>query len=101
MRADKGYAPFFKNLTQLLGPLLPRYAQEGKSYLTIAIGCTGGRHRSVFVAEELHKWLVKKGYGGDLRHRDLDRWAQQQFHQIREDKKQKQLSYKKQRGKAA
>ena len=48
---DEGFREFFDNLTGFLKPLLPRYAQEGKSYLTIAIGCTGGRHRSVFLAD--------------------------------------------------
>ena len=43
---DPDYEDFFRHLTSLLRPLLPRYNQEGKSYLTIAIGCTGGRHRS-------------------------------------------------------
>ena len=52
--ADEGFQPFFDNLTRLLEPLLPRYAEEGKNYLTIAIGCTGGRHRSVFVTEKLN-----------------------------------------------
>lgn len=69
--ADPGFAPFFDGLTALLAPLLPRYAQEGKSYLTIALGCTGGRHRSVFVAETLRRWLEQKGERVHLRHRDL------------------------------
>ena len=54
---DEGFDDFFDNLTGLLSPLLPRYAAEGKSYLTITLGCTGGRHRSVFVAEKLAAWL--------------------------------------------
>ena len=71
--ADEGFPSFFVNLTRLLAPLLDRYAQEGKSYLTIAIGCTGGRHRSVFVAEELTRWLDGKARHLQLRHRDLDK----------------------------
>jgi len=51
---DDGFQSFFDNLTHLLDPLIPRYAEEGKNYLTIAIGCTGGRHRSVFVTEKLN-----------------------------------------------
>jgi UPF0042 nucleotide-binding protein len=75
---DAGYPVFFKKLTGLLEPLLPRYYREGKNYLTIAIGCTGGRHRSVFVAEELFKWLDKKGYSVACRHRDLSSWVARQ-----------------------
>ncbi|MEE8352677.1 MAG: RNase adapter RapZ [Rhodospirillales bacterium] len=70
--ADEGFDTFFDNLTRLLEPLLARYTQEGKSYLTIAIGCTGGRHRSVFVADELTRWLDGKARHLQLRHRDLD-----------------------------
>ena len=70
---DPDYEDFFRHLTSLLQPLLPRYNQEGKSYLTIAVGCTGGRHRSVFVAETLARWLGGQGYKVGLTHRDLDR----------------------------
>jgi len=70
---DDGFQPFFDNLTSLVEPLFPRYAEEGKNYLTIAIGCTGGRHRSVFVAEKLNTWLTGKATRLQLRHRDLDK----------------------------
>ena len=70
--ADPGFTPFFAGLTALIRPLLPRFAHEGKSYLTIAIGCTGGRHRSVYVAEKLAAWLREQGQQVDLRHRDLE-----------------------------
>lgn len=69
--ADPAYPVFFEGVTRLLGPLLPRYEAEGKSYLTIAIGCTGGRHRSVFVAERLAEWLRGRGDRVELRHREL------------------------------
>ncbi|MGP1394144.1 MAG: RNase adapter RapZ [Inquilinaceae bacterium] len=69
--ADPGFDSFFGGLTGLLGPLLPRYNHEGKSYLTIAIGCTGGKHRSVFVAERLAAWLKSQGHRLGLSHRDL------------------------------
>lgn len=69
---DRHFAAFFRRLTELLGPLLPRYAAEGKSYLTIAVGCTGGRHRSVFVAERLARWLEGHGIPVEIRHRDLE-----------------------------
>jgi UPF0042 nucleotide-binding protein len=69
--ADPGYAVFFDALTALLRPLLPRFAQEGKSYLTIAIGCTGGKHRSVYVAERLAAWLAAEGRPAGVLHRDI------------------------------
>jgi UPF0042 nucleotide-binding protein len=68
--SDPGYRPFIDALKTLLGPLLPRFDAEGKSYLTIAIGCTGGRHRSVTVAEELAEWLRGLGRSVTLSHRD-------------------------------
>ena len=71
--ADACFAPFFDGMTNLLAPLLPRYAAEGKSYLTLAIGCTGGRHRSVFIAEQLADWLASRGRRARVRHRDLGR----------------------------
>lgn len=73
IRRDPDYAVFTENIIKLLLPLLPRYQQEGKSYLTIAIGCTGGRHRSVFIAEELSTLLAVHGYVVGVGHRDLDR----------------------------
>lgn len=60
-------------LTDLLEFLLPRYQHEGKSYCTIAVGCTGGRHRSVVVAGELRRRLAERGYDVTLTHRDLGR----------------------------
>ena len=62
---------FLDRLVELLGFLLPRYRAEGKSYLTIAIGCTGGRHRSVYLAERLAAWLGERGRAVSVRHRDL------------------------------
>jgi len=69
---DPGYRPFIDSLKGLIGPLLPRFDAEGKSYLTIAIGCTGGRHRSVAVAEELAGWLRGAGRSVTLSHRDAE-----------------------------
>jgi UPF0042 nucleotide-binding protein len=71
--ADERFQPFFDNLTRLLEPLLIGYADEGKSYLTIAFGCTGGCHRSVFVAEKLARWFDGKDRHLQLGHRDLDK----------------------------
>jgi len=70
---DPVFADFFENLTRLLKPLLPRYDREGKSYLTIAIGCTGGRHRSVYVAERIGTWLADHGQSVTISHRDVMR----------------------------
>ena len=64
---------FMNRLMNLLLYLLPQYVREGKSYLTIAIGCTGGRHRSVFLAEEVAKALVNEGYKAKVSHRDIGR----------------------------
>ena len=50
--------------------LIPHYIREGKSYLTIAFGCTGGKHRSVLIAEEVKKRLAKAGYNVKVVHRD-------------------------------
>ena len=68
---DPGFLPFFSRLLSLLEPLLPRYEKEGKTYLTIGIGCTGGRHRSVYVAERLVAELRTAGSRVELSHRDL------------------------------
>ena len=68
---DPAHAAFFEGLTGMLAPLLPHYEREGKSYLTIALGCTGGRHRSVAVAERLAAWLAGLGRPVELAHREL------------------------------
>lgn len=69
--ADPDFAPFLEGLRGLLGRLVPRYEAEGKSYLTLAFGCTGGRHRSVFLAERLADWLRTCGRPVALHHREL------------------------------
>jgi UPF0042 nucleotide-binding protein len=68
---DEGLQSFMDHRGGLLLPLLPRYQQEGKSYLTIAVGCTGGRHRSVYVAERLARELAVKDYIVGVGHRDM------------------------------
>ena len=70
---DLDFPRFFHDLGALVNSLLPRFEREGKSYLTIAIGCTGGRHRSVYLAERLSAWLGERGRAVSVRHRDLDR----------------------------
>ncbi len=61
---------FMKKFFELVLFLLPNYMNEGKTYLTIAIGCTGGRHRSVVISERLTAFLKEAGYGISLEHRD-------------------------------
>lgn len=68
---DPDLESYFGHLTNLLAPLLPRFEAEGKSYLTIAVGCTGGRHRSVYTAERLGTWLRAEGERVSVSHRDL------------------------------
>lgn len=84
---DPAFTDFFGHLTQLLNPLLPRYHQEGKNYLTIAIGCTGGKHRSVFTAERLFQWIDAQGYSAAVRHRDLELRHKESV--VPEDRKEK------------
>jgi UPF0042 nucleotide-binding protein len=60
-------------LDDLFELLLPAYVREGKSYLSIAIGCTGGRHRSVVLADEIAERIRKRGYEPVVHHRDIDR----------------------------
>jgi UPF0042 nucleotide-binding protein len=67
---------FVNRITALLSYLLPHYMQEGKSYLTIALGCTGGRHRSVALAEQMTEILAQEGYRTRITHRDIGK-AQQ------------------------
>jgi len=64
---------FLNRVTKLMLYLLPHYVEEGKSYLTVAFGCTGGQHRSVMMAEELGKRLAKAGYQVKALHRDIVR----------------------------
>lgn len=71
IEADPDFGPFWRSMTDMLRPLLPRYAQEGKKYLTIAFGCTGGRHRSVLAAERLAHHLQSQGWRVELFHREL------------------------------
>jgi UPF0042 nucleotide-binding protein len=64
---------FLDRIDDLLGFLLPAYVTEGKSYLTVAIGCTGGHHRSVVLAEELASRIRARGFDPAVHHRDLSR----------------------------
>jgi UPF0042 nucleotide-binding protein len=70
--AQPATTEFLRCFENLLDLLLPAYAAEGKSYLSIAIGCTGGRHRSVALVEELAAWLRGRGVRPRVTHRDVD-----------------------------
>jgi RNase adapter protein RapZ len=71
IRRDPAYAEAFARIRDLVLFLLPRYEAQGKAYVNIAFGCTGGRHRSVFVAEELAAALRNAGFSPTLLHRNL------------------------------
>jgi UPF0042 nucleotide-binding protein len=71
--ADPDYEPFFSRIIGLLRLLLPRFVQEGKKYATIAVGCTGGKHRSVYTAERLAAELGEAGWQVTTIHRELIR----------------------------
>jgi RNase adapter protein RapZ len=73
IRSFKQTGEFLRRIEGLLEYLIPHYIREGKSYLTIAFGCTGGRHRSVAMAEAVGKALEKRGYMTKMEHRDLER----------------------------
>ncbi|HEV2290035.1 MAG TPA: RNase adapter RapZ [Candidatus Acidoferrales bacterium] len=73
IRSFKQTGEFLRRIDGLLAYLIPHYIREGKSYLTVAFGCTGGRHRSVMMAEAVAKVLAKRGYTTKIEHRDLDR----------------------------
>jgi UPF0042 nucleotide-binding protein len=70
---DQAFDPAFAKIADLLVTLIPRYAHEGKTYLTAAFGCTGGRHRSVYVTEAMAKALRAAGYEPTVVHRDIKR----------------------------
>ena len=75
IRADSAYADAVSRIGDLLLLLLPRYKAEGKSYITVAFGCTGGRHRSVHIAEALSSQLRSAGFSPTVSHRDLSTMA--------------------------
>lgn len=73
VRADPMYRAFFEKLSEMVTMLLPAYRTEGKAYFVIAFGCTGGRHRSVAVAEDFARYLSEAGWRVSTRHRELER----------------------------
>jgi UPF0042 nucleotide-binding protein len=73
VRGQDAYRSFIEQVEALLDVAVPGYVREGKSYLTVAIGCTGGRHRSVVAAEDLGRYFRDRGFSVVVVHRDVDR----------------------------
>ncbi|WP_323034609.1 RNase adapter RapZ [Pararhodobacter sp.] len=73
VEADPRFADFFNRVRDLIGSLLDAFVDEGKTSLTIAFGCTGGKHRSVALAEKLTQTLAEQGWRVSKRHRELER----------------------------
>jgi UPF0042 nucleotide-binding protein len=66
-------AEFLRRIEGLLTYLIPHYIREGKSYLTISFGCTGGKHRSVMLGEQVKNSLAKRGFSTKVTHRDIEK----------------------------
>ena len=73
IKKDPVYQQFFDKLTNMMSFLIDCYVSEGKNYLTVAFGCTGGKHRSVFLAESLAQWFKDRNFLATTRHRDVDK----------------------------
>ena len=74
VEADPIFKPFFEKMVDMMALLLPAYQAEGKAYFSLGMGCTGGQHRSVFVAEALAKVFAEQGWNVSTRHREMERW---------------------------
>jgi UPF0042 nucleotide-binding protein len=70
---QKETTPFIKRFNEMIEYLIPLYEKEGKSYLTIAIGCTGGKHRSVVITERVAEMLGQRDQQVTVKHRDVER----------------------------
>ena len=73
IEADPRFQPFFDRVSELVLSLLPAYIDEGKAHLAIGFGCTGGKHRSVAMAEKMANTLAEAGWQVSIRHRELER----------------------------
>jgi UPF0042 nucleotide-binding protein len=71
IETDPDYSSFFAHITSMVDFLLPRFVQEGKKYATIAIGCTGGQHRSVYLVERLAAHIGRAGWRVGINHREV------------------------------
>jgi UPF0042 nucleotide-binding protein len=83
--ADPGWAGSMATIESLLADLIPRYWAAGKNYLTVAFGCTGGRHRSVAAAVEMVERLRRAGFPANIRHRDLSSQPSDSVEDVRPD----------------
>ncbi len=72
---DPGFHPFVSSFMDMLDRTLPGYVREGRNHLQIAFGCTGGKHRSVFMTEAISESLANRGWRVSIRHRELNRYA--------------------------
>lgn len=72
---DPGFAPFVHSIEMALEHALPGYVREGRNHLQVAFGCTGGKHRSVFLTETIAESLANRGWRVSIRHRELNRFA--------------------------
>ena len=73
VKGQQTYREFMRRLRSLLGFMVPGFVAEGKSYLTVAVGCTGGRHRSVMVANSVRQVLKDQGFDATVNHRDMQK----------------------------
>ena len=73
LRKDKSWVPFRKNILHMMATIIPAFEREGKSYLSIGFGCTGGQHRSVFVADQLHQYLIDMNSNVKILHTNLQK----------------------------
>ena len=73
LHKDKSWESFNKSLIKMMSTIIPSFEREGKSYLSIGLGCTGGQHRSVFVAEQLFEHLLDKDYDVKILHTNLQK----------------------------
>lgn len=85
--ADPDFAAYYGQIAAMLDLVLPRFVQEGKKYATVAIGCTGGRHRSVTIVEKLGAHLTEQGWRVGIAHRELAREGEQAHIRARQDER--------------
>ena len=73
IRQDSKFNPFMQGVTTMIGAMLPGLRDNNRAYFTIAFGCTGGKHRSVYLAETIGQWLNDSGQPAQVSHRELEK----------------------------